>query len=287
MEGTAPNKDELASLKEFLQENCLKPGGIEVVIDDLIPRSEAKGRLSRSLALERLDGPPDGETAFLYFLFYDSSLSKEKKAKPVTLMSPYPGAIFVDHQSVNYRHRRLKDFRRRIMLHEAGHALGLCRNAAHGDGLHCTDEKCLMNPTIWIKYRHFLIGGDPLHQKDFCAECRSDLAANRAAEPPANLRFHGSYIIRSEEHYHVVSRPNLIYVHVGKLNEINDTELETLRQKAVQQLDDSAGITYYCTGMDTTTARRVSKALLNDPVQTIRRIGTNIVEQLRQNGEAE
>ena len=191
VEGTAPNETEIAALKAFLIKHTRKPGGIHVEVDDVIDRSSAEGQLSRVLALKHMDGPPDEDSAFLYYLFYDSKISPEPKSQPVCLLTPYPGAILIDHQYTKTRVKRLADFRRRILLHETAHALGLCRNSDHSDGLHCTTKGCLMNPRIFVSVSRLIFGGDPIRQKGFCSHCQQDFQTNLTAEPPKNTGIPG------------------------------------------------------------------------------------------------
>ena len=280
VEGTAPNEAEIASLKAFLTERCRKPGGISIGLDDTISRSSAEGKLSRVLALEHMDGPPDSESAYLYYLFFDSEITPEPKSRPVCLLTPFHGAIMMDHQYLKTRSRRLADFRRRILLHETAHALGSCRNSDHSDGLHCTSENCLMNHTLYISVSRYILGRDPIRQKEFCEHCQADFQANLKGAPPTNLRYHGAYLVRSEPKYQVISRPNLVYVQIGPYDSISWDEVENLRKEAATGLDSETGIYYAANAVDEESAQAAVDALMKDPVKTVRDIGDKYAKQL-------
>ena len=280
VEGTAPTPADIASLKQFLTRHCRKPDGIKIQVDDVLPRADAQGRLSRQLAIEHMDGPPDDQSAYLYILFYDSKISPEEKSQPVCLLTPYHGAIFVDHQYVRPRIRRMLPFRERVLLHEAGHALGLCRSADHSDGLHCENENCLMNPSLHFSVLRLIFGGDLIKQTEFCADCLRDLKREQQARPAANLRYLGPWLVRSEAGYHVITRPNMLYVHIGELAELDHTELDALRELALKKTRKTTGLTYSCAATDRETALQALDAMRQDPVKAVHEVADSLARKL-------
>src|ERR1035437_9320306 len=76
--GTEPSDAVLDQLRQFLTRYCDKPGGIRIVRDKLIPRSEARGFSHDALAQRHLQGPPADATnpppAFISILYYASAL---------------------------------------------------------------------------------------------------------------------------------------------------------------------------------------------------------------------
>lgn len=280
VKGAEPTAAEIATLKEFLGRHCRKPDGIEIVLDDVLPRESVKGTLSRKLAIAHMDGPPDGESAYLYYLFYDSAMSPDKKSQPVCLLTPYPSAILVDHQYVRARVGAQRDFRRRVLLHETGHALGLCRDSRHSDGLHCTNEDCLMNPSLYFSVSHLLFTGDLIRQRVFCTDCQDDLE-DASRQPPAdNLAYRGAWFVRSEPGYQVLSRPNMLFVHVGDPADVDDDDLERLRQAALERTAESKGITYSSSATNRRLAQQALPRLAKDPVKTVRSIAKELAKAL-------
>lgn len=280
VEGIKLEDSDLAAMKQLLQTHCRKPGGIKIVRDDVIPRSEAKENLARGLAMKHLDGPPDGQTAFLYLLLYDSSLSPDKKAKPVYLLSPYPGVILIDeHVFTDWAYRK-SGFHRIALLHETAHAMGLTREAHHSDGLHCTNKDCYMNAEIKVSISKLLVGNESISQKTMCTDCRNDLSAYQRSPSASNLRYHGPWFVRSEKSYHVLTLPNAVYVHAGPLSALDEADLRELRSTAISELKKPSTTVYTSSAMGLATARRVAVALRNDPVKAVRELGKKIEGQL-------
>jgi len=204
VQGVKPPADSLACLKEALREYCDKPGGIQIVHGRPIPLAQAKGKPPRILALLNIDGPPayqaDDRTAYLYVLFYDSRRLELDQAENPYVDRYYPCAIYLD---VAYWPRITKHIRRRIITHELGHVLGLCKNTAHGDGLHCAEPDCLMSPQFLVPLETWLLGLAPPAdlQASFCRQCLRDLQALRAQSPDPRLSFSGPMLVRRENGY--------------------------------------------------------------------------------------
>jgi hypothetical protein len=237
VEGAEPSDAALNAFETFLRQHCDKPAGITVVRDDVIPRTEAVGYAHDALALQYLNGPPktNENPAFIYVLYYDSDLTHDPVALPVkpvhkhqsikagyinpqnphVHLFPYPAAIYVDRR---YLKTCPRSFEPLALCHEAAHVLGLTKNEAHGAEFHCRSERCLMNPSLKINLRKFLLGRSPFTQTNLCSQCRTDLREGARTSAAPNLRFLGPMLVRSESNYHVVSLPSEIKLFTGDLS---------------------------------------------------------------------
>lgn len=281
VEGSGPRESEVEAIRSLLEESCHKPSGVRIVVNDPIPHSEANDHFARGLALKHIDGPPTKHTAFLYLLFFDSKSTKDKRMNPSTLMSPYPGAILIDERYFDRWIFKGGRFRHFAILHEVIHALGLARNTDHSDGVHCTNEGCIMRSHLAVQMRKRLLGQDGLLQTSLCADCKKDLAANKRKGAPTNLRYYGPWFVRSENEYHVFSLPNAVYVHGGPLRSLDDDDLVALRKDALKDMKTPGLTAYASSSMEPELARKVAAALRDDPVKAVRGVGEKLEEFLR------
>lgn len=233
--GTEPSDAVLGELREFLARYCDKPGGIQIVRDKLIPRAEARGLSHDMLACRYLKGPQDHQTtgpqdhgpAFMYILYYDSSLAAGPWAgerepihkhlslqhdfgwvttyNPHTRLLPYPGMVFIDRRYLRSCPRSLEGL---LLEHEAGHVLGLAQNESHGLNFHCTNRLCLMRPQLMIDLPRALFSAQKTLQTNLCTSCQRDLSEWRTGRPATNLFFVGPVMMRVEDGYYVASLPN-------------------------------------------------------------------------------
>jgi hypothetical protein len=207
VEGVTVDPQWLADLKDFLVTCCRKPGGVQVVQGAAIPLATVKGLSPNEIAAMRIEGPPGGagRTASLYVLFYDSKkLGMKKPDNPHVSYGDYPCAIYYD---VAYAPREQSHFAGNALRHEAGHALGLCKDRSHGDGAHCRNKSCLMYWTFVFKrdwHKH------PPVRKQLCADCRQDLAEAQDAGPDGRFFFSGPVLVRQEKDYWVLSYPGMV-----------------------------------------------------------------------------
>jgi tetratricopeptide (TPR) repeat protein len=113
--------------------------------------------------------------------------------------------------------RGTKSARELLLLHEAGHVLGLAFRPANASAGHCLDRTCLMYKTLAVHLKRLLLGQNPITQRQLCDRCVAQLAESSRRAPSANLRFVGPVLVRSEAGYHVLSLPHRSRVIVGNL----------------------------------------------------------------------
>ena len=197
----------LDELKDFLSKYCRKPGGIEIVRNDIIQKSEYKDRSAEIVANLFIDGPPhdanDKQTAYIYVLFYDSKkMGKQRNFKTPHVNFPYSCSVYYDIDFARIIKNRVA---RNFFLHEVGHVLGLCKNTAHGDGGHCSNKGCIMS-TIGVSVTKSILGL-PMKKLDLCSDCQKDIKRAQATNPPTKMSFNGPFLVRQEQGYWVASLP--------------------------------------------------------------------------------
>lgn len=282
VQGCGPTEAELRSLKDFFSAHCPKPGGVSLRVDAAIPRSLAKGKSHKALAELHLDGPVGTNAAFVYFLFYDGHLTGLPERNPETLRVPFPGAAFINRAYL----RRMTwlpgtgDISRRMILHEAGHVLGLCGNPTHGDGVHCTNRACLMNETLQVRYKHLFLPGPVAPQRDFCAGCLADLTAYREQVSADNLRFIGPYCVRSEPGYHVLTTPGYVRVVIGPHEAVDFATLKAMRHAAFRDNPQQVGV-FYSLNVPSEEVARLIPLLERDPLVEVRELGAKLREKVK------
>ena len=238
--GTEPSDAALEQLRQFLTRYCDKPGGIRIVRDNLIPRTEARGFSHDALAQRHLQGPPADATnpppAFIYILYYDSALCQlpgagthgpihkhlslqhdfgwVKSFQPHTHWSPFPAAIHMDRRYLKGTPPSLEGL---LLMHEAGHVLSLVQNEKHEFNSHCTERKCLMAPKLMVDLPRALFSKQKTRQTNLCAMCQADLMRGRMAAAPTNLSFLGPVLVRSEQGYFVAVLPGELLLFSGGL----------------------------------------------------------------------
>ncbi len=268
--GAEPPQAWLDELGAFLREQCDKPEGVRVVRSDLIDPREAASDSITSLALRYLDGPPPG-SAFLYVFYYDSALNPSlKTANPHAVVFPYPCAVFVDR---NYNEAGFGDILGGLILkHEVAHLVGAARNPAHGDGAHCRNRNCLMNPVFHFVPALVGTGRPPTPQTAFCPDCLEDMAISRSRPAPANLRFQGPFLVRQEAGYTVMTLPNTVHLHLGDTSNLPVSQLlGAVRQAAAGPLRSREGFILSVSATGSPADLRVALArAAQDPAGPVR-----------------
>jgi len=231
--GCAPSDATLNKLREFLTTYCEKPDGIELVRRPLIPKQAARGLPPRALARKYLAGPPAGPgaaPAFMYVLYYDSALSEEplpavpgQPAEPALRLgfNRHPHADILPYPAIymNVRYGFEKSVPDEMLLHETGHLLGLVSRSAFAANQHCLAPNCLMNRTLRISLNRKFLGLHPTTQIQLCGRCMQELEDSLKLPPPANLRYAGPVLVRSEAGYEVLALPNRVKVVLGALTD--------------------------------------------------------------------
>jgi len=252
VEGAEPKDATVEALRGMLQRWCDKPGGVRVVRDDLLPRDEARGLALTVLDLRLMDGPPkEAEgAAYLHILFYDHRLLPEPvlggKAYGHVLALPYPATVYIDRGNLKTSWLGLANcFEKWLLFHEVGHALGLVRNPdhLHSDGTHCRHASCIMyghGGVATFLARAFTLQWFTSDEKEFCCQCRQDLAAMRDGPPDEKLSFVGPVLVRAEGQYHVLALPNDVTVYFGPLDTVSWSEvLDDARRHATEAAPSS------------------------------------------------
>lgn len=284
VDGAGPTAAELQSLTEFFQAHCRKPGGVRLRVDAPIPRDRARGKSHLALGELHLDGPAQSGTAFAYFLFYDSRVTGTPKQAPTTSRIPFSGAVFVDRRFIDAwaRFPGAGDLARRMVLHEAGHVLGLSDNQAHGDGLHCTNFPCLMNASLLVRFPRLVLPGPVVPQRDFCDDCKADLRTAAEQPPARNLRFLGPYCVRSEAGYHVVSTAGFASVHVGSLNDLDLAALTRRRHAKFNEHPSPTDIATEVPELPLSVARKLVPQLERDPLKMLRSLAADMRRKIEE-----
>lgn len=285
VEGTGPPQAWLNDLKRFLESQCDKPGGVQIVRSDSISRKEAAKSTTASLALRYLDGPPAG-ASFLYLFYYNSAINPSlKPASPHAVVFPYPCAIFVDR---NYNMAGFGDILGSLILqHEAGHLTGAARDPTHGDGAHCRNADCLMNPVFQYVPQQVALGGPPTAQTRFCGDCLQDMAESRATPAPSNLRFSGPFLVRQEAGYCVLTLPNTVHLHLGSFASIPFSKMRSaVRQAAAGPMRSREGFILSVSSEGKTPSVLLAlEAAGRDPAAPVRQCARLFTLQVQSTGE--
>ncbi|MFT4975191.1 MAG: hypothetical protein ACI8S6_001078 [Myxococcota bacterium] len=190
--GNEPEASAVAELQSVLEELCRKPGGVEIVLDDEVPPQgspvwtyEAAEELELSWRDRYHDA--DGGTAVMYFLFLDGSSEKDTDSGRV-LGYAYRGSSLImfkeTMESTGGGLTLSAPIEDTVIVHEAGHVLGLVDNGIpmvsdHRDedhGNHDDNDECIM---YWSVSTDAIVdvlglGGGSV---DFDDECRADMIA--------------------------------------------------------------------------------------------------------------
>ena len=188
VEGTSPRPRALHTFLRKIERYIDKPGGIRVVVDDVIPADEWEGndRSIRQLARRyRSVKAENSETTAVLHVLYAPRYGKYRgfcwgRKKPSDVESPHDSALIVLLQGNIKPILWVTGIKQEasVLIHEFGHALGLSTNPGHSHKGHCTNAHCLMYNgvdarTLFLYFFPTLFTGYlPL---DFCSDCRADL----------------------------------------------------------------------------------------------------------------
>jgi len=217
VQGCSPGHEPLERLREFLLAHCDKPLGVTMVESD-IPRDEVAGLSPAAIALRNMQGPTQGaqRAAYMYVLFYDSNLIDSKRRFPY-VQSDYPCAMFIDQSNLGR-----SDLNTHVLIHEAGHLLGVSKRPGRQKGSHCPDPACVMHyrvsPASVERNMELALAVDPnagpLDAAAFCDDCLAEIARAAKARPARDITWLGPAMIRRESQYLVAMLPDFIGVFI-------------------------------------------------------------------------
>ncbi len=197
--GTEPRPRALRLFMERLRFYTDKPGGIEVVVDDVIaadryePDSISIRRLARRVRSQRRAGQSGGAT--LHILYAPEYLRYRGYAwaRPVMVKTAagYDAALVLVLQDRLRSILWITGARQEasVLTHEFGHTLGLVNDPSHGMNGHCTNAWCSMYDgvdaaTAFLYFFPTLFTG--YLPVSFCGDCLADLYPDRV--PPGRRR---------------------------------------------------------------------------------------------------
>jgi hypothetical protein len=211
VEGCQPDEKTIATIRSVLTKYCDKPDGIQIVRQNIIPRSSVRGLAETVVAIQHMrapvSSPGQSPPAYLYLLFYDSrdlgsSVTRTPRAPYVP--TDYPCAVFVDR---SYMHPHEKRLMPRLLTHELLHVLGLVKMTPRNDENHCPNSSCLMYCSYSLSDCLFR-GADVKY--GLCEGCKQDLREAQAHEPNRRMSFQGPILVRRESGYWVGLLPSYV-----------------------------------------------------------------------------
>jgi hypothetical protein len=187
VDGRVPDAGALELLVFRASQHCAKPGGIQLVVDPVVPATAPVGTAGvvRSLAdLEafaaahrRLAG--DATTAVLYIEYVDGTFEGTARTLGASF-GPDAIAVFKDQIVASFPDAP-GSAESRVLVHELGHELGLVNEGApmvvpHEDPLHpahCVNPSCVM---FWTLHSASA-DTSQLPPDDYDDNCKADLRA--------------------------------------------------------------------------------------------------------------
>ncbi len=230
VEGFEPDDEAIDALVDFLKEHCRKP--VTVTKKKPIPRTATNYPSAHVLGTQNIQGPTSddsrGTPAYIYMLFHHGAGGSKAMAYA---LGGYC-AITVDMSGLKPWERWSLGW---TLKHEAGHLLGLCKNKDHGDGVHCRNKNCIMQPRQVARLSKLLSGKNPISH-DLCDECKSDLRQIKDSGADCRIEFRGPFMIRREKEYFVATLPSHRHLGLGP-DDLNwDRMLKLARDLSIEQL---------------------------------------------------
>lgn len=186
--GHAPDADALDALAGTLAELCNKPDGVEVILDDEIPDQGGptwtyEAAEDMEIAWRDRYRDPDLGVAVLYYLYLDGHSDRDTDAGRILGYAYHGSSLIMFEETMSgVGFLGLGSVEETVLLHEAGHVLGLVNNGVdmvegHEDPDHAhhdADQGCLMYWAAETDAIADLLGaGTP----EFDEACRADLRA--------------------------------------------------------------------------------------------------------------
>jgi hypothetical protein len=119
----------------------------------------------------------------------------------------------------DYAHFYPDSMRVEMLLHEAGHVLGIGRGRSHGDGSHCRNRGCLMRAYEEVESELVRLLAAPVGLKTGprrpCRDCQHDVESSKKMDEDKRLSCAGPFLVRRQEGYAVVRLPYCEIIDVG------------------------------------------------------------------------
>ncbi len=183
VEGVVPRSAALASFRESLAFYVDKPSGVEVVMDETLPKDQWDGSSDglKRLVSQHFQGSGEQDTADIYIL-YAPSWKKYRgycyRGGTLSPSVPFPVMVILADSLKPILWLTGTTQEHAVLVHEAGHALGLVTSPHHAVEGHCTQGWCAMykgvdlrSGLVWLLPALFA-GELPTH---YCRACRGDL----------------------------------------------------------------------------------------------------------------
>jgi hypothetical protein len=188
--GHEPSDAALAELAAALGELCRKPAGIQILKDDEIAGASSPAwslDAIDALEVQHRDGYRDttNGVAVMYVLYLDGHSDRDSGSGKVLGIAYHGSSTVLFHETIESVDPGVPLFagiEDTVLLHEAGHLLGLVENGIpmvnqHRDsqhGAHDSSAECIMHWTIETQnVVEVLLEGKP----DFDAACRADMVS--------------------------------------------------------------------------------------------------------------
>ncbi len=182
VEGGEPLPRALRIFADRLAFYCDKPGGISIEVGDAIPADRWEQSRDRIVELTReYAGGPSGDAAYLYALYapaYKKFRGYSFRRGVLDEDIEFPVIIAFSSQLKSILWLTGVTQQASVLVHEAGHVLGLVTDDGHRDGGHCTNSWCLMYDGVDARslfvnlFPTLFTGYLPTH---YCDDCRADL----------------------------------------------------------------------------------------------------------------
>jgi hypothetical protein len=188
--GHPPSSSARSGLEATLAELCNKPSGVRTIVDDEIPSAGSPTwtyDAIEDLELEYRDEyrDPASGTCVMYCLYLDGRSQDDSGPAKVLGVAYRGSSLAMFHETIEATDPGLPLFAEiedTVLLHEAGHLLGLVDNGIsmvqdHRDpahGAHDSSDECLM---YWALETQDAVDVLLARRPDFGPECRADMIA--------------------------------------------------------------------------------------------------------------